>query len=90
MKNLRENLNNALHDKGASFEGPEAVGMFRLQTIIRGLNLEAKTGMKLSRGRSCYAIAKQEFGLKGNKTAVLEQLIAIYKAKLEEIEGVEK
>lgn len=29
--------------------------------------------MKLSRGRSCYTIIKEEFGLKGNKEKVLKQ-----------------
>jgi hypothetical protein len=32
--------------------------------------------MKHSKGHSAYGIAKKEFGFKGNKQSVLEQLIA--------------
>jgi len=45
---------------------------FRYLTLRKGLQLELK-GMKMSRGKSCYAIIKREFGLKGNKQNVLNQ-----------------
>lgn len=45
---------------------------FRYLTLRKGLQLELK-GMKMSRGKSCYAIIKKEFGLKGNKQNVLNQ-----------------
>ena len=52
---------------------PEQINLFRLATMRSALTLEVK-GMKRSRGPSAYALAKQEFGFKGNKTKVLEQL----------------
>lgn len=53
--------------------GKENTANFRLLTLRRALKLEAKTGMKLSRGRSAYAIVKAEFGFRGNKQKVYEQ-----------------
>ena len=53
--------------------GPEAVNVVRMITLARGLAFEIKTGMKLTRGRTCYAIIKSEFGLRGNKKRVLAQ-----------------
>lgn len=35
---------------------------FRIKTLIKGIQLEA-LGMKLSRGKSCLAIAKHQLGL---------------------------
>jgi hypothetical protein len=55
---------------------PEQIENFRHFTILQGLELEL-LGMKMSRGRSCYAIAKQEFCLKGNKQKVRDQLAKI-------------
>ena len=51
---------------------PEQIEMFRYQTLLRGLRLEMQ-GLQMSRGRSCYSIIKQEFGLKGNKQKVYDQ-----------------
>ena len=45
-------------------------------TWLRGLKLEIDTGMKLSRGRSCYAIIKDRYTFKGNKQKVYDQLKA--------------
>ena len=53
------------------------ISIFRLLTLRSGLALEAKTGMRMSRGRSCYAIVKAEYGFKGNKLRVLAQLDAV-------------
>ena len=44
---------------------------FRLLALQSALKLEV-LGMS-KRGRSAYSIIKQEFGLKGSKTKVLEQ-----------------
>ena len=49
---------------------------FRYLTLRKGLQLELK-GMQMSRGKSCYAIIKREFGLKGNKQNVLNQYTEI-------------
>ena len=44
----------------------------RIAVLVGALKLEG-LGMK-RRGRSVYAIVKDEFGLRGNKRRVLEQL----------------
>mgnify|MGYP003351625869 CR=1 FL=1 len=41
---------------------PAQIQAFRLKTLQRGILLEQK-GMKISRGRSCLTIAKQELGM---------------------------
>jgi uncharacterized protein (DUF2141 family) len=43
--------------------------------MASGLKLEIQ-GLRYSRGRTCYALAKSEFGFKGNKAKVLTQLQA--------------
>jgi hypothetical protein len=45
---------------------------YRLKVLLSGLKLELN-GMSMTRGRSCYAIIKKEFGLKGNRQKVLAQ-----------------
>ena len=51
----------------------------RLLALRMGLNLEAK-GMKMSRGVSCLAIVKREFGFRGNRAKVLTQLEKVIEA----------
>ena len=51
---------------------PNQIALYRLLTLRAGLRLELR-GLKVSKGRTCYAIIKQEFGLKGDKASVLEQ-----------------
>lgn len=60
---------------------PEQIFALREFTIYRGLKFEISTGLKLTRGRSCYTIAKTEYGLRGNKAKVLAQLRDILLAK---------
>ena len=50
---------------------PEQIDAARLITLRGALKLEL-LGMK-RRGRSAYAIIKDEFGLKGNKQSVYNQ-----------------
>lgn len=50
--------------------GKEQIDAFRARVLLRGLKLEM-LGMK-RRGQSCYAIIKQEYGLKGSKQKVYE------------------
>lgn len=50
---------------------PKGIEFFRLMALRSGLKLEIK-GMK-KRGKSCYQIIKDEFGLKGNKINVYNQ-----------------
>jgi hypothetical protein len=42
---------------------------YRLIVMLQGIELEGK-GLKMTRGRSCLAMAKQEFGWKGNREAI--------------------
>jgi hypothetical protein len=49
---------------------PEAIEQHRKRTLLLGLRTEMLTGMKLTRGRTCYAIIKEEFGLRGGKEKV--------------------
>ncbi len=51
---------------------PDKINMFRLLSLKGALKLEM-VGMK-RRGRSAYAIIKDEFGFKGNREKVLNQL----------------
>ncbi len=59
--------------EGLAFE-PEQVDAFRLRALRGALKLEI-LGMK-RRGRSVYSIVKEEFGFKGSKQKVLEQMEA--------------
>ena len=58
---------------------PEQIEMFRLLAMRGALMLELK-GFHRS-GRSIYSVVKQEFGFKGNKQKVLDQLELFIKEK---------
>ena len=53
------------------------IPLFRMKTLLIGLRVEIQ-GMRMTRGRSCYAIVKREFGLKGNKESVYAQFCLVY------------
>lgn len=57
---------------GYMLDTPEQIKMYRYFVMLSGLKLEI-AGLKM-RGGSCYAIVKREFGFKGNKTTVYNQL----------------
>ena len=57
-----------------TYDDPQAIAHFRMKTLRGALKLEI-LGMK-RRGRTVYSIVKEEFGFKGNKQKVLEQLEA--------------
>lgn len=59
---------------GSSFIGPSAVNIFRMITLANGLKMEIK-GLRMTRGRTCYAVIKSEYGLKGGKAKVLAQFL---------------
>ena len=59
-------------------QGKTQTNLFRMKVLLIGLRTEATTGMKLTRGRSCYSIIKQQYGLKGNKVSVFNQFVQIY------------
>lgn len=77
MKGIEQTASGSIHF------GPEGIPLLRLVTMLRGLGLELK-GIRMCRGISCYALAKKEFGLKGNKAKVYAQLAEIVRQKLEE------
>ena len=60
------------------------IPLYRLMVMAQGLKLEIK-GLRFSRGRTCYALAKSEFGFKGNKAKVLAQLQAHIEATKAEL-----
>lgn len=62
---------------------PEQICGYRELMIYSGLKLEVKTEgrMRLTRRVSCYALAKREYGLKGNRAKVLADLRAILESK---------
>jgi len=71
-----------------SFVGPKAVNVFRMIVLANGLQSEIN-GLRMSRGRTCFAVIKKEFGLrtKGAKAAgisdkqhVLNQFLPLVEA----------
>ena len=61
-----------INDKMLVFDTPEKIDMFRFLSLKSALKLEC-LGMK-RRGQSAYAIIKAEYGFKGSKKSVLEQM----------------
>jgi len=61
----------------------EKICGYRELMIYSGLKFEIKTNgkMRLTRNISCYALAKREYGLKGNRVKVLAALKEILEAK---------
>lgn len=51
----------------------DGIPLMRLATLKAGLKLEI-VGMRVSRGSTCYSILKNQYGLKGNRQRVLEQV----------------
>tara|TARA_R110002167_G_scaffold269743_2_gene476263 strand:+ start:1438 stop:1677 length:240 start_codon:yes stop_codon:yes gene_type:complete len=76
-----------ISDSGLISITGESIGMYRLLTLKSGLKLEAEHGMQLTRGRSCYSIIKEEFGLKGNKKNVLKQFEEMLNTNGDENDG---
>ena len=62
---------------------PSEICAYRELMIYSGLKFEIKTNgkMRLTRRISCYALAKKEYGLKGNREKVLAALKEILEAK---------
>jgi hypothetical protein len=61
-----------MNDKAITISGEENIDRARLIILKGALKLEV-VGMK-NRGMSAYQIVKKEFGFKGSKQSVLEQL----------------
>lgn len=60
------------------YDTPEAITAYRQRVLLKGLEAELR-GMQLSRGRSCYSVIKEEYGLKGNKQKVYDQFKQLLK-----------
>jgi len=62
---------------------PAQICAYRELMIYNGLKFEVKTNgkMRLTRRISCYALAKKEYGLKGNRVKVLADLKATLEYK---------
>ena len=91
MKHISEILPTALKEFGITtnqgdemivIEQPNEIAMWRLCALKAALKLEV-LGMK-RRGRSVYMIVKEEFGFKGSKARVLEQLEEVINQRKEE------
>ncbi len=59
-------------------ETPQQIAALRLLTLKSALKLEI-AGLS-RRGKSAYSIVKSEFGFKGSKQAVFDQLVAHLKS----------
>jgi hypothetical protein len=68
----------------SSLDTPEQINMFQQRVLLKGLKMELR-GMRLSRGRSCYSIIKQEYGLKGTKQSVYDQFKLISDKAMEQM-----
>ena len=64
-------------NKTLVLDTPQAIDGFRTRMLRSALKLEV-LGMS-RKGQSVYSIVKQEFGFKGNKQQVLDQLLAYIK-----------
>ena len=64
---------------------PEDIDLYSIITKRSALVMEMR-GMK-KRGRSAYSIIKEEFGLKGNRQKVFEQLTEIIEAIKQQRQG---
>ena len=74
---------NSTTNNGITLTTPAQICAYRELMIYNGLKFEVKTNgkMRLTRGVSCYALAKREYGLKGNREKVLAALKQILEAK---------
>jgi len=55
------------------------IDSFRSKMILNGLYMEVKHNMRLTaKAPTCYSLAKKEFGLKGNKISVYNQLGTLF------------
>ena len=70
-----------MNDQAIVIDTPEGIEMYRLLALRYALKLEI-VGMK-RRGPSAYILLKREFGFRGDKAAVLAQLLALIAIKKE-------
>ena len=65
--------------------GTPQIMMTRALSMKHALRLEVRSGLKVSNRFNVYQLVKEEFGFKGSKQKVLEQLEAYIEEKLEKI-----
>lgn len=70
------------HDEATVIDTPDGIAFAQMLARRGALRLEI-VGLS-RRGRSAYSIIKSEYGLKGSREKVLEQLNAMIEKKLEE------
>ena len=57
----------------------EQIDTYRAQMILQGLYMEVKHNMRLTaKAPTCYSLAKKEYGWKGNKVSVYNQLAQLF------------
>ena len=64
---------------------PEDIALYNI--VAKRTDLVLEMGGMKRKGRSVYSLIKEEFGLKGNKQKVYEQLTEIIKSIKEQKEG---
>ena len=64
---------------------PYKIDLYALLSLRAALRMEV-AGLK-GRGKSAYAIAKQELGIKGNKQKVLDQVNQMIQSMKEQQQG---
>ena len=65
------------HPSGSyTVSGESNVRAYAELVALHALDLEVRTGLRMSRGRSAYAAVKARYGFKGNKRSVLMQFRA--------------
>lgn len=70
--------------------GSAQIMMTRALALKHALRLEVRSGLKVSRRFNAYQIVKEEFGFKGSKQKVLEQLEAWIEEKMQRIHRPEE
>lgn len=61
---------------GISIDGKESIALYRMTMLKFALKLEMG-GMRASRNVRAFKMAKQEFGLKGNKAKIFADFCAL-------------
>ena len=64
-------------ESGAIIITGDGIDAYQNLTIYHGLQLEVRTGLRMSRSISAHQAAKRKFGLKGSKLTCLRALIDI-------------
>jgi hypothetical protein len=70
--------------------GMPQIMMTRALALKHALRLEVRSGLKVSRKFNAYQIIKEEFGFKGSKQKVLEQLEEWIEHKMQRIHEPEE